>query len=252
MPLIKGEETRKGITQSGLREPPREIWPIATPAPARVRPYRASDRQAIRQLCCDTGFLGEPIDSVFQDRELFADLFTGPYLEHEPDWALVAEADGRVVGYLLGSVCKHFDLVLMRNGAPVASKMLCHLLTGRYAQHPRSARFVRWLLTTAYQEQPKHPANAAHLHFDLDTAYRGRGVCHRLWHAFEQRLRNAGVTHCYGAFFSHPQRRPEVVYARYGFTVYDRRRTTMFEPEVSDVEVVCMHKELRNGLARVT
>ena len=241
-----------GIAQSGLRESSPQAWPVPSPNAVRVRPYRASDRQAIRQLCCDTGFLGEPIDSVFQDRELFADLFAGPYLEHEPDWALVAEADGRVVGYLLGSVGKHFDFILMRNGAPVASKMLCRLLTGRYAHHPRSARFVRWLLTAGYYEQPKHPANAAHLHFNLDTAYRGRGVCQRLWLAFEQRLRNAGVTHCYGSFFSHPARRPELVYTRYGFNVYDRRRTTMFEPEMTDVEVVCMDKELRNGLGRVS
>ncbi len=50
---------------------------------------------------------------------------------------------------------------------------------------------------------------------------------------------------CYGAFFSHPQRRPELAYARYGFTVFDRRRTTLFEPEIPDpVEVVCVCKTL--------
>ena len=58
----------------------------------RVRGYRASDRARIRGLCCNTGFLGQLIDPVFRDRELFAELFTGLYLEHEPEWALVAEA----------------------------------------------------------------------------------------------------------------------------------------------------------------
>src|SRR6476661_36907 len=41
-----------------------------------IRSYQASDRVAVRKLCCETGFLGSPIDPVFQDRELFADFLT--------------------------------------------------------------------------------------------------------------------------------------------------------------------------------
>ncbi len=218
----------------------------------RVRQYVPGDRPAIRELCCNTGFLGDPIDSVFQDRRCFADLYTGAYLEHEPEWALVAEDEGRIVGYLLGSVRQDFDLLLMRNGFPIATRMFCKWITGGYARHPRSGRFVRWLLRRGYHEQPHHPAPAAHLHFDLEDQYRGRGIARQLWGAFEIRLRAAGVKRCYGSFFSHPRRRPEAVYARYGFSVFDRRPTSLFEPEVSEVEVVCMHKELAHGLTRRT
>ena len=229
--------------QPKVRKPPP-----GTQAPeVRIRDYQASDRAAIRQLCCETGFLGRPIDPVFHDRELFADLFTGAYLEHQPEWALVAELDGRVVGYLLGSMCRHFDWVLMRTGLPVASKMLFKLFTGQYAQHPRSGRFVRWLLSAGYREQPKHPPAAAHLHFDLDARFRGRGLIPRLWGMYEQKLLAAGVSRCYGIFFSHPRRRPESVYARYGFTVFDRKRTTLFEPELGGVELVCVQRELGKG-----
>jgi hypothetical protein len=84
-----------------------ETEPVQPARPVKIRPYRQTDRQAIRQICCDTGFLGKPVDTIFQDRELFADLFAKPYLEHEPEWALVAEAEHRVVGYLLGSAGKH-------------------------------------------------------------------------------------------------------------------------------------------------
>jgi hypothetical protein len=246
MPLIDGEgigtQAHSASNTTSLDHPAG-----STPAQVHIRSYVESDRAAIRRLCCDTGFLGGPIDTVFQDRELFADLFTGAYLKHEPEWALVAEAEGRVVGYLLGSMCRHFDWVLMRSGLPVASKMFCKLLTGRYAGHPRSGRFVRWLLTAGYQEQPRHPAQAAHLHFDLERGYRGRGIIQRFWGMYEEKLRGAGVKRCYGIFFSHPQRHPESVYSRYGFTVFDRKRTTLFEPEISGVELVCVHKELGNG-----
>src|SRR5438445_597293 len=68
-----------------------------------IRPYRASDRDAVRRLCCETGFLGKPIDPVFADRELFADFLTGYYTDWEPESAFVLETGGEVKGYLLGS-----------------------------------------------------------------------------------------------------------------------------------------------------
>ena len=68
-----------------------------------IRSYQASDRVAVRKLCCETGFLGSPIDPVFQDRELFADFLTTYYTDHEPESSFVLEIDGQIRGYLLGS-----------------------------------------------------------------------------------------------------------------------------------------------------
>src|SRR6516162_7813801 len=109
--FVKGGEV--GVAQApGIFEKIGvEVEPLQTARSVTMRSYRRADRQTIRQICCDTGFLGKPVDAIFQDRELFADLFTKPYLEHEPEWALVAEAEDRVVGYLLGSVSKHFEAV---------------------------------------------------------------------------------------------------------------------------------------------
>src|SRR6266404_5651063 len=69
----------------------------------QVRNYRRSDRDSVRALCCETGFLGNPIDPVFEDRELFADFLTDYYLKHEPDSAFVVMKENVVKGYLLGS-----------------------------------------------------------------------------------------------------------------------------------------------------
>ncbi len=241
--LLDGDNAGTAAVSGVLDEFPINHHAVCVDKTVRIRAYRPGDRATVRQLCCDTGFLGQPIDSVFQDRELFADLFTNAYLAHEPEYALIAEVDGRVVGYLLGAASRHFELALMRSGFKTATKMVFKLLTGRYAAHPRSALFVRWLLTSGLREQPKHPANAAHLHWDIDKRFRGRGISPRLWHVYEQKLREVGIKHCYGAFFSHARRRPEAVYARYGFKVYDRKQTTLFKPEIAEVvEVVCVHK----------
>jgi ribosomal protein S18 acetylase RimI-like enzyme len=220
----------------------------------RVRSYRPSDREAIRRLCCNTGFLGNPVDPLFQDRTLFADLFTEPYLEREPEWALVAEAPewalvaearGRVIGYLLGSIDPHFDRWLLLSGFQTVSRMLLRLATGRYSNHPRSRKFIRWLLTAGLREQPQHPPQSAHLHFNLDCGYRGRGLAQLLWRNFESRLKARGIKRCYGSFFSYGHCKPELAYLRYGFRCYDRCLTTLFQPEISGkVEVVCVMKAL--------
>src|SRR5438552_17978920 len=68
-----------------------------------IRSYRPSDRDAVRRLCCQTGFLGEPIDPVYQDHELFADFLTSYYTDHESESSFVLEVDGEIRGYLLGS-----------------------------------------------------------------------------------------------------------------------------------------------------
>jgi hypothetical protein len=89
-----------------------------------VRPYDPQDREAVRRICCDTGFFGQPIDPLFLDRDLFADLMTGPYLDYEPEWAWVAESCGAVVGYLLASVHPHFDRRQLRASVPIVGRML--------------------------------------------------------------------------------------------------------------------------------
>src|SRR5205807_8739999 len=68
-----------------------------------IRTYRASDRAGVRRLCCQTGVRGEPIDPVYEDRQLFADFLTTYYTDHEPESSFVVEIDGEIRGYLLGS-----------------------------------------------------------------------------------------------------------------------------------------------------
>src|SRR3954468_20388518 len=67
-----------------------------------IRNYRSSDREAVRGLCCHTGFLGEPIDPVYEDRQLFADFLTTYYTDWRPQSLLVIEREGELRRYLLG------------------------------------------------------------------------------------------------------------------------------------------------------
>ena len=70
-----------------------------------LHPQLSRDRIARRSgsLCCRHGFLGDPIDPVYEDRELFADFLTTYYTDHEPESSFLLEVDGEIRGYLLGS-----------------------------------------------------------------------------------------------------------------------------------------------------
>jgi hypothetical protein len=223
---------------------------VASLFQVQLRQYRDLDRDEVRRICCDTGFLGNPIDQLYQDRELFADLFTNAYLDYEPEWTLVAESGGRVAGYLTGSADPHFQRTLMMSGFNTACKMVKRLITGKYSHHLRSEQFVRWVLTRGLVEQPRHPEGAAHLHVNLEKNLRWGSVARRLLSTFEGMLLAAGINHYYAKFFSCPQRNPERMYDRLGFKVYDRMETTIFRPEIADtVYIACVHKRL-NGAAR--
>src|ERR1700732_4802165 len=108
-----------------------------------IRSYQASDRVAVRKLCCETGFLGSPIDPVFQDRELFADFLTTYYTDHEPESSFVLEIDGEIRGYLLGSrkPLRNQLYALYQN-----VWLFLKALTRYFRYNARSRRFIRWKL----------------------------------------------------------------------------------------------------------
>src|SRR5438045_9410278 len=124
-----------------------------------IRSYRPSDRAAVRKLCCDTGFLGDPIDPVFEDRELFADFLTTYYTDHEPESSFVLEIDGQIRGYLLGS------------RKPLQHKLysFAHTMTlffsalWRYrGYNDRSRKFIRWVIDHGLRDVPAPPTRVPH------------------------------------------------------------------------------------------
>src|SRR5271155_3702786 len=129
-----------------------------------IRNYKASDRATVRRLCCETGFIGNPIDPVFEDRRLFADFLTGYYTDWEPESAFVIEVDGEVKGYLLGSRQPFRQQVYsIYQNAVLFLKMLWRY----WGYTAPSRRFVHWILLHGWREVPAAPRRTAHFHINL-------------------------------------------------------------------------------------
>jgi hypothetical protein len=70
--MINGHSGAPMLDEFRMPQPDRSRETIV------IRAYRPSDREVIRRLCSDTGFLGQAVAPLFQDSDLFADLFTKP------------------------------------------------------------------------------------------------------------------------------------------------------------------------------
>ena len=101
-----------------------------------IRTYRPDDRDSVRHICYQTGYMGSPIAPQWADEPSFANLFTSYYTDCEPESALVAERDGVGVGYLLG--CPD----TARSARP-SRIFLKQVVTRFIAFRPGTARFVR-------------------------------------------------------------------------------------------------------------
>jgi ribosomal protein S18 acetylase RimI-like enzyme len=199
-----------------------------TPLPQHViRLYRPEDRPLLRAICADTGFLGQPIDPVFEDRELFADYLTSYYTDAEPESTLVCELNGEVKGYLMGCRFPKRKNRFERRMLPgLVLRGLWRYFTRPY--NTASRQYVRWILTKARKENPFTPPDIPHFHFNIRPEARSVGATRELVDTFLQYLTDHGEKQVYAQVVAYESRRSIRTFARYGFRVIDEREVTKY------------------------
>jgi len=191
-----------------------------------IRSYRASDREAVRRLCCQTGFLGEPIDPVYEDRELFADFLTTYYTDKEPESSFVLEIGGEICGYLLGSrkPLRNQFYSFHQN-----IRLFVRALTRYSGYNDRSRRFIRWMISHGWREVPAAPRRTPHFHINLLADARKMSTTRALMSAYLSYLYRCGEKRVYGQIVTFESRRGEKMFERYGFRVMNRAEITKYK-----------------------
>jgi len=162
----------------------------------QVRPYRADDREPLREIACETGYMGEPAAWYWRDAPSFADVWTGYYTDREPESAFVAVEGDAVVGYLVG--CADTARAPSAAGA-IVRQMLRRQLVLR----PGTAGFFWRSIWDTLRDgrvpsgELHDPRWPAHLHINLLPAARGHGAGRGLMTAWLGRLRQLGVPGCH-------------------------------------------------------
>ena len=179
--------------------------------PFLIRGYRTSDREAVRKLCCDTGFLGDPIDPVYEDRELFADFLTTYYTDHEAESCFLLEVDGQISGYLLGSrkPLQNQLYALYQN-----VWLFFRALTRYFRYNQRSRRFIRWILMYGWREVPAQPRRVPHFHINLLPEARKVSTTRALMSAYLSYLYRSGEKRVCGQIVTFESSRGEKMFER--------------------------------------
>jgi len=192
----------------------------------------------VRKICGDTGFLGSPIDPIFEDRELFNDFLTSPYTDAEPECCFVLEGGNSAIqGYLTASKDSAKHDRFLRSQFP---QWLMRSIRGFFCSYSRTSRkYLLWLITRGWRETPSKPTEAAHFHVNLLPEARKVEAVRTLIDAFLVAMGKAGVRCVYGQIVTQGDRRGERMFARYGFRVTDRKEVTKFREHAKTKVFLC-------------
>lgn len=144
-----------------------------------IRPLRAEDRAAVREICLRTAGIAvkTPAQRAFL-WTMYSDCYTGEY----PDFCFVAaDRSGRPVGYILCAPgYKDYLTAFRRSYLPQLKRISLY-------QWFRAGAEARWMRPFAGRGYP------AHMHIDLLEEARHRGVGTQLFQALCARLRAEGI-----------------------------------------------------------
>jgi len=164
----------------------------------RVRPYQSSDREAVREICWQTAFMGQRLDFMYRDRESWVDLFTRYFTDREPESSFVAcDGSGRVVGYLFGALDSR------RQGLVNLMTLLRHVALRFLWARPGTARFW-WRMVLDHlrlgKTEPEYDRKrfASEMHINLLPEARRSGAARDLTLAWFTHARRYGVAGVYG------------------------------------------------------
>ncbi len=196
---------------------------------AVIRAYRKDDRKAVRDIACDTAFMGEPADVFFDDREILSDFLTLYYTDYEPESSFVAEAQGEVVGYLIGA--RDVRPLARIYALAIAPRLLLGALLKGAIFSRKNLRFIISLLRSFIKGELNSPgpspqgAYPATLHINIKADFRGKDIGSKL---IERYLSYLGGLNISGAHVSTLSEKAVNFFESNGFEILSKRKRSYF------------------------
>jgi GNAT superfamily N-acetyltransferase len=157
-----------------------------------LRPYRASDLEALYDICLRTGDSGQDASALHHDPQALGHLYAAPYGVLEPENVFVAEDEHGVGGYVVGTFdTRGFEARLEREWWPA--------LRTHYANVSDAELTAADCQRIAMIRSPgANPADIvaqypAHIHMNLLPRLRGQRVGTGLLQLWVDQAKEAGV-----------------------------------------------------------
>ncbi|APE34147.1 GNAT family N-acetyltransferase [Nocardia mangyaensis] len=163
-----------------------------------IREFAESDRTELRALAQIAGE-GSPTASLWGHPESEAAIYLDPYLDREPESVFVSVEEGKLTGFLVGTVdsakfpseearmtdaIRRYRLGVRRGPALFFARAMADTVAAKLRRHETAGEY----------DDPDYPA---HLHINLAPAARGTGAAEALVHRFLDHARTAGAPGCY-------------------------------------------------------
>jgi ribosomal protein S18 acetylase RimI-like enzyme len=177
-----------------------------------IRPYRASDRDALYDICVRTADAGEDARGHYSNDDLMGDLFAVSYATLEPDMAFVADdGTGRAIGYIVGTKdTRAFVKRYAAEWAPAAGP--------KYGDDERDRHMLQLLHHPEHMLVPELVDDyPAHLHMNLLPVFQRRGLGRRLMETFRAAAHENGAEKVWLGMLT-VNVRARAFYDRLGFT----------------------------------
>ena len=174
--------------------------------PWTIRPYRPSDRDAVRRICAATCWMGQYRRDLIPDDWVWAEYWTRYFTDVEPRHTHVAvsNADHQVGGYLMGTC----DVRRFQSYAPrILPGIAWHVIRHRLMRQRASRRAITTMVRSMLLEGDSLPERLAKRypatwHFDLLPAARGSGLGGLLYRRFFKQMRKLNVPGIHGQILS--------------------------------------------------
>jgi ribosomal protein S18 acetylase RimI-like enzyme len=161
-----------------------------------IRKYKEGDREAIRDICYLTGYMGDSAAQFWRHKPSFVEVWTSYYLDHEPNSVYVAIQDASVVGYLTGCV---------ETAAATKSEQIIASAIKKYGLlfRPGTAGFLWRAIFDGIKDQQVATGELidkrwpSHLHINLLPVARGADLGAALMRSWLEQIKQSGSPGCH-------------------------------------------------------
>lgn len=190
--------------------------------------FKSGDKHRVREIAWNTAFQGTMPQRTKIDKNLLADLLTLYYTKLEPESILVADLNGRVVGYIMGSIKpRRFRKKIVQL---FLSTILTKIIFGRYKKIQRTLPlllFIVFGLMKGERDPKTEDEYPAHLHINIEGEYQRSGLGSQLMSAWLQYLGKKRVNGIHLSTIS-PNKKAISFFEKWGFKLFCRYKSTFW------------------------
>lgn len=190
-----------------------------------IRKYRSADRKHIRQIACDTAFLGDSTEVFFEGRDFIADFLTAYFTDYERQSCFIAEIENDVAGYIIGTKNKRkmSKIFLLK----IVPKLFVKTFSNSVIFRKKNIKFLWWCLYSFFKGQFFININLnnypALLHINIKKEYREKGLGKILLNYFINYLTNESIS---GIFLTTHSKKAAKFFTKNGFKLlYKKKRS---------------------------